>query len=152
MTTSFTIPTLFGRATAVLGQHATLHVLLEQLRNACTGVANASTEPADGLRGLIEELRQKLRAHFDAEEDEGYFGLVVSALPTLSKQVTRLRKEHTEFLVLVDHMLALAEPGGDREALKAAVSGFLEHFSAHERSENRLLQEFFAPKRRDLAD
>lgn len=142
MPTTFSIPTLFGRATTVLGQHATLHVLLDRLRDACGSVADGCSEPGVDRRRLIEELHEKLRIHFAAEEDEGYFGMVVSASPALSGQVTRLREEHEEFLSVVQRLLALAEAAPDREAFTDTLRGFLERFNAHERAENQLLQEF----------
>jgi hemerythrin len=143
MPTTFTIPTLFGRATTVLGQHATLHVLLDRLRDACANVAGASDEPGADRRRLMEEFRERLCVHFAAEEDEGYFGMVAAVSPALSTEVTHLLEEHAEFLAVVERLLALAEAIEDREEFTETLRAFLQRFNAHERAENRLMQEFF---------
>jgi len=142
MPTTFSIPTLFGRATTVLDQHATLHVLLDRLRDACAGVADGSSEGGADRRRLIEEFGERLSVHFVAEEDEGYFGMMASVSPALHAEVTRLRKEHAEFLSLVQRLLALVEAAPDREEFTETLRAFLERFNAHERAENRLMQEF----------
>jgi hemerythrin len=143
MATTFSIPTLFGRATAVLDQHATLHVLLKRLREACASSAKGSSESRTDRRRLIEEFGERLSVHFAAEEDEGYFGMMASVSPALRAKVTRLREEHTEFLALVQRLLTLAEVAPDRKEFTETLQAFLERFNAHEHAENRLMQEFF---------
>jgi hemerythrin len=143
MPTTLTIPTLFGRATAVLGEHANLHRILDRLRDLRTKVGDGRAEPRPDRRQLMQEFREQLCAHFAAEEDDGYFGMLVSASPALSTEVARLRREHEEFLLLVQRLVMLAESDGDREEFAVALSGFLDRFNAHEHAENLLLQEFF---------
>ena len=143
MPATLTIPALLGRATAVLGEHAKLHTLMDQLRDICTGVGVGSLGTEADRYRLLEEARERLCVHFEAEEHEGHFGMLVTTQPGLSAEIRRLKNEHKEFLRMIDRLLELGRASSEDQEFTLALKGFLERFNAHERSENTLLQEFF---------
>jgi hypothetical protein len=145
MPATYTIPTLFGRATAVFGEHGSLHTLLSRLRDVSAGVGDGSVETGNerDRQRLLEELRERLSLHFAAEEDDGYFGMLVATQPALHTAVTRLAGEHQEFLLTIDRLLGFGTTSSENQQFTLLLNGFLERFNAHEQRENTLLQEFF---------
>jgi hemerythrin len=145
MPAKFTIPAFFGRATAILDEHAKLQTLMARLRDACTVACDGSAATGNEAERsrLLTEVRERLSRHFAAEEHEGHYGMLVSTQPALRTQVTRLQDEHQEFLRLIDHLLPRLTTSSEDAEFTLGVSAFLERFNAHEQRENALLQDFF---------
>ena len=137
------IPTLFGRATAVLGDHARLHVLLDQLRKIANPEEGPALELELELFALVCEFEKKLSEHFAAEEDDGYFGTLTATVPALAGEVDRLCNEHDEFALMVQALVQLSRSAEDIGPFRLALKDFLERFRAHELAETRVLQTFF---------
>jgi len=137
------IPTFFGRATVVLGEHAHLHTIVAELRELLARLDGKGTNSESDSQRLVHELYDKLEKHFAAEESEGYFGTLVAESPALASTVEHLLSEHREFLVTVRRLLDLSASAKYRAEFAVTLSGFLARFEVHEHAENRLLQEFF---------
>lgn len=140
-----TIPTLFGRATTVLGQHASLEPLLVRLATLCDELARGVATSSPAAEQLLEKVIAQMAAHFAAEEDEGYFGTLAQSCPELESEISDLCAEHMKFLLTARWLLANVAACGE-PAFAATLACLLERFNAHERAENRLLQQFFAER------
>ena len=143
MTTSSALPTLFGRATAVLGEHATLREIVDQLENVCRSSGDGGAQPAAHHAQLIEQFRNLLFKHFAAEEDPGYFGTLVKAMPALGGEISRLCMEHQVFRLEVQRLIELSGAANKRDEFGVRLASLLDRFREHERSENLLIQEYF---------
>ncbi len=62
-----------------------------------------------GLRRDFGRLRAHLKQHMAAEESEGFMRPVLELRPTLSPEVDRLKKEHSEMLSWLDLIWAELE-------------------------------------------
>lgn len=136
------LPTLFGRATAVLGEHPTLHRTLERLADFRDRLADEpAPSPLEGCR-IVDELIARIGAHFAAEEKE-YFATLVGACPAFRQRITTLVGEHQDFLREADWLRSTLESGaGGGEDFRARVSRFIDDFGRHEAAETLLLHEF----------
>lgn len=143
MTEFSQMPEFFGRATAVLGDHASLHVSLERLRRCCDGLSEQWPAAAPELTELLDDFLARLKAHFDAEESAGYFGTLVSCWAPAGAQVTRLCAEHREFLETARDLRERAAAHADASELADDLAELLRGLSAHERAEGLLLRQFF---------
>ncbi len=105
-----------------------------------------SAEPetlANADKGLLDELVRAMGVHFEAEEDEGYFGALVEERPELDLPIQRLRAEHRRMSARGAELLALAESSRAPREVASKLRELLDTFDAHERAENQLLQDFF---------
>jgi hypothetical protein len=139
------LPTLFGRYTAIVGDHQRLGVTLRRVRDMCAALesngpgALGEFEPVR----LLADLHTDLVQHFAAEEDDGYFGTVVAERPCLSSGVADLKTEHAVMLASVAGLRAIAEDKTRWSELAAPTRRLAEQLQAHEHSETVLLQEMF---------
>jgi len=136
------MPSLFGRATAVAADHVRLRSLrsrLEELSGAPEMLADADR----GARELTDELVRAIGVHFEAEEDEGYFGALVAGRPELGPPIERLRAEHRRISARGAELLALSESSRVPREVASRLRELLDSFDAHESAENELLQDFF---------
>ncbi len=136
------LPALFGRATAVLGEHAELHVTLGKLRQWC--VLDHDFEHLSALHELLDEFETQLETHFAAEEDEGYFGTLQTAFPTSSEAVEKLRAEHVVFLGTVRALRGMAAASSRTPELTATLRALLDDLGRHERTESALIRQYFS--------
>lgn len=135
------LPTLFGRATAVLGEHPTLHRTLDRLTELRDVLGGDEAPPIVERVRIIDELTARMRAHFEAEETE-YFATLVSACPGFRSRVSRLTREHDEFLRAVEWLRDAFEQDAEHEEVGARLSSFIDSFTRHEADETMLLHEF----------
>jgi len=96
-----------------------------------------------GLRAAFERLRAHLEQNFAAQEKGRFFQNLLDLRPTLSKQVERLRREHTELLRMADRIRAeLAEIDAADRLLAADLSARIQRFLAvvaqHEQRESTI--------------
>lgn len=135
------IPTLFGRATAVLGEHAELHGAVGELSRLCVALrAGQSATELEMLSSLRHFLR-RLRRHFAREESDGYFGTMLEALPAMNIDVAWLQVEHAEMTETLLTLIEMCELGGTRN-LATGLEALIEQFERHERRETELMQAF----------
>jgi hemerythrin HHE cation binding domain-containing protein len=125
----------------VAGEHHRLENLLARLRETLRTQQSNTAE----IAGSLGELESLLVAHFENEEDGGYFDHIIAAKPNLKSRVDALIEQHVRMLGAVRHMqsrvrrcLATTFPShgisGDFERL-------LRDFVAHESEENNLVQD-----------
>jgi len=138
---SRTIPSLFGRATTVLGEHARLR---ETLALLTVDSSPPDARAADArFHELVERCTDELIEHFAAEEAEGYFGTLLSDCPRLSSTIMRLELEHEEMRREILDIRGLTRVPGKAQESDRRIRALVARVQAHERAENLLLQEFF---------
>jgi hypothetical protein len=140
-------PSLFGRATAVLGEHAALLQTVRELRELCGGLRDAEGRPAVVVSRLLDDFSEQLLAHFAAEEAGGYFGAVVTECPHLSTRVERLRGEHGEMARAIGPVRALAGDAAGHRELAGLLSDLLGVLEEHEQGESLVMRDFLAWER-----
>lgn len=135
------MPTLFGRATAIFGEHAQLHGSVDELRARCVALrAGRSTTELD-MRGSLEHFLRRLRRHFAREESDGYFGTVIASLPDTQVDVAWLQAEHAEMIESLLELIRICE-AGEATRLARGLELLLDVFEGHERRETELIQGF----------
>lgn len=142
MRESTTMPTFFGRATAVVADHERLRLATDRLRALGSALRDAFSEELEP-RALLEEFRGQIAEHFAAEESDGYFGELATELPSLNAHVGRLRTDHRRMLELTNDLLRLADDEAGYVELAGGITRLLDHLRSHEHAENLLLQEYF---------
>jgi hemerythrin len=141
---SETMPTLFGRGTAIFKEHADLRPMVAKLREHATALAlGRPTEELD-VENLLDEFFDQLLAHFAAEENEGYFGTFIEDYPDLSVHVERLMAEHEEMVDAVERLRSLDERSANSRDLGLGLLALLGQFEGHEREENLLVRTFLS--------
>jgi hemerythrin len=135
------VPSLFGRVTSVLSDHARLRETVKDLRAACeTAVADGSGQE---LRVLTVSFSMQLRDHFSAEEAEGNFGAIQQARPDLREAIARRVAEHLQMRGILD-ALDVSVRRMDVADLATVVVALLRMLERHEHEESGLVREFVA--------
>lgn len=139
------LPSLFGRYTAVLADHDALHQVLAQLREMSRIGASGQEFPPE-LRPdvLLFCLENVLTEHFAREESIQYFGTLEAASPALAQTIAKLRTEHEAILHATSRLIALSRDEARLYGLSTATLGLLEWLERHEREENRLMTDFLS--------
>jgi hypothetical protein len=139
------MPSLFGRFTAILKEHERLGTTLRELRALCSALEDTRGDLPQQLepRRLLTTLRADLARHFSAEESEGYFGTVLAEAPTLEAEITALKLEHATMLGAVDMLVQLAWDPGQWRHLPRPTRLLVLQLERHEGSESKLLRSFF---------
>jgi hemerythrin-like domain-containing protein len=135
------MPTLFGRATAIYGEHAELHGSVGELRARCVALKGGRTTSELDMRSALEHFLRRLRRHFAREESDGYFGTVIASLPDRNVDIAWLQAEHGEIIETMLELIRMCEYG-DGQRLAGALERTIEAFEAHERRETELIQQF----------
>ena len=130
-------------AEAVLVDHAEFNETVRRLRELGAALHGSRAAPGPTAADLIEEFEPVLALHFAAEEAEEFFGSLVTDQPSLLRRVERLQADHVQMANDLDELLRFARSGPSGPELAAGLTGFLDQFEAHERTENALMQEFF---------
>jgi hemerythrin len=135
------MPDFFGRATVVLGQHATLHGILQALRDWCSEGTPSSKlhSPA----GLLDDLVSQLETHFAAEESDAYFGTLRGSFPDAEAAIEQLTMEHAAFLDVARSLRVQARELVLPAKLAASLAELLDALGHHERTESLLLRQYF---------
>jgi hypothetical protein len=138
------LPTLFGRYSLVLSEHANLDLTFGRLKALVRCSRLVPHRRSSLLSALMTDLRSNLERHFQAEESGEYFGALVGENPALAPRVTVLRHQHRAMLATLDGLRLLAfEPHAWRQ-LQEALDALANAFQTHERSESLLIQSFLA--------
>jgi hypothetical protein len=131
------MPSLFGRFTAILKDHDHLGITLRELKALCSEL-----EPGR----LLSALRTDLTQHFSAEEGEDYFGTVVAEDPQLEAEIDALKAEHATMLDAVGVLAELATDPARWTDLPGPTRLLVMQLERHEGSESKLLRSFFFSK------
>lgn len=145
MSSTASLPTLFGRFTAIVGKHQRLGVTLRRTRDMCTALDSEDPDAIEGIKPvqLLADLHADLAQHFAAEEDDAYFGTVVEERPSLLSDVAELKTEHAVMLATVTVLCAIADDKSRWSNLCAPTKRLVEQLQAHEHRETLLLRELF---------
>ena len=133
------LPDLFGRATLVLSQHATLRDSVEALRKRRETQVDKGEPPSPELVAVVMDFARQLLAHFKVEEREEYFGALAEASPELLEPIAELKREHREMESLVRELQMAATA----QRFVSCLAQLLDRFTTHERREADLLGKFF---------
>ena len=133
------LPDLFGRATLVLSQHATLRDSVEALRRRREAQVDVSGPPSPELLAMAMDFASQLLTHFAVEERDEYFGALAKESPELLEPIADLKREHRDMERLVSELQAAATA----QQFVARLSDLLDRFGKHERREAALLENFF---------
>jgi hypothetical protein len=142
------MPSLFGRFTAILKEHDHLGTTLRQLKALCFALENGDRDLPQELdpRGLLTDLRTDLGRHFGAEESDDYFGTVIAEDPQLEAEIAALKAEHATMLGAVDVLVQLASDPARWTHLPGPTRLLVMQLERHEGSESKLLRSFFFSK------
>lgn len=135
-------PLLFGRVTAVLGEHAKLHELVHRLRDLAIALRQQGAGEGPRARQVLDELIPTMKAHFQAEEAEAYFGTLRASVPSLNEPIDALCAEHQGFVQRAHELRERLQGEPDAVELGLELGDFVERFLAHERVEGRIIREF----------
>lgn len=136
-------PSLFGRATAVLKDHIELTAEFDLLRALATHLMEGRTIAMIDTASLLEAFSEAARAHFAAEESDGYFSTLVDDCPEFTERIDRLKGEHAEMIRTMERLVELVNARTANRELGSELRQFVDRFQMHERAENTILQEFF---------
>lgn len=137
-----TVPSLFGRVTAIQGEHARLHLTLNRLLAMCAALERRWTLVTDiEPEVLTRDLSAALSAHFHSEESDDYFGTIVTEHPHLLRDIDRLKAEHVRMLDAAANLTALAV-GKHWAELVAETRRLVAELKTHEVAETALMHEF----------
>ena len=147
MTVPVEMPSLFGRFTAILQDHAHLGTTLKELRTMCAAL-EAQAPLATRPHVLLEDLRTDLAAHFAAEEADTYFGTIADEAPALAARIDQLTQEHSAMLAALVELCRVATDAERVPELPHPTRLLIAQLEQHERAESLLLRELFAPSSR----
>ena len=135
-------PVILGH---VLAEHRDLFKLMTTVRAAFATTAIPTPAHRDSLIAALRDLRTHLAAHFVQEERGGFLEESVARMPRLSKRVRAILDQHPDLLAELDRMIEGLQSASFGPAAWAradhAFGAFTEHMTAHERSENSVVQE-----------
>jgi len=138
------MPSLFGRFTAIWKDHEHLGTALRELTALCAVLEeDGAVPPALAPPRLFAALAAELKQHFAAEESADYFGTVVDEEPELAAEIAALKSEHATLLGAVDVLSKLAADQGRWPHLPAPTRLLILQLKRHEGAESQLLRSFF---------
>jgi iron-sulfur cluster repair protein YtfE (RIC family) len=131
-----------------LAEHRELQRMVGTLRERLSLPADEISE-ADYQAGLedLKRLKARLEAHFEQEEQGGYFDEAISRLPRIAPQAASLQKQHGEFVRVVSEILSPPQGRGTRHEhwrrMQTEFKQFARKLMAHERVEDEILGRAF---------
>ena len=128
---------------AVLVEHDALKATAVRMRGLCTALSHHDKPSLVEINHLLSRFSADLSANFATEEQDGYFASLVAVRPECDALVAHLHAEHVQLKEKVDALRNRARAVGRDPQLGSLLGRTLDQFQAHERCENRLLQEFF---------
>jgi hypothetical protein len=134
---------LLCNGAAVLTEHDALKATAVRMRGLCTALCHQNNPSLVEINRLLSRFSSDLSANFATEEQDGYFESLVAVRPECDALVAHLHVEHVQLTDAVDALRNRARTEGRNPQLGLLLGRTLDQFQAHERSENRLLQEFF---------
>ena len=135
-------PVILGH---LLAEHRELFMRMQAVRTALGSQQPPTARRFADLRAGLDELREHLRAHFEQEERGGFMEESIARMPRLGPAAAAIMRQHPALLAELDALIERFS-GGDISAEAWARAGRdFEHFTAtmtaHERSENAVVQE-----------
>jgi len=131
-------------------EHEAVLAIVNRLETLAEQAIRDEREPGwgDSVRDSLSSLHSHLKNHFAFEEFGGFMEEVLHALPSLSRQVERLRADHERMLADLGRVSSIAEEcatatGPPPRELCEEVHRFLEMLRRHENEENNLVQRAF---------
>ncbi len=138
-------PTSHQLARDALDEHRQIHFFLDQVVSSLKGLdADPSdVEPMRRLAAQIEGLTERLKEHHQLEERGGLFRVILDSLPEARVEVSRLVRQHSRMIEILEMARIHAQCGTANEAhnLRVDLERFLQMFREHEHSEEQLIQE-----------
>lgn len=134
---------LLCNGAAVLAEHDALRATVARMRGLCDALSDEKGSTLVEIDRLLNGFSADLSANFVTEEKDGYFESLVAVRPECDALVAHLHAEHVLLTEAVDALRSRARAEGRNPQLGLLLGRTLDQFQAHERSENRLLQEFF---------
>jgi len=135
-------PVILGH---VLAEHRELFAQTMAVRSALCATHTPTHEDVAAILAALRLLREHLRSHFEQEECGGFLEESIARMPRLAQAATAILGQHPGLLAELDRLIdrlatgdisaaAWRRAGHDFEAFSA-------NMSAHERSENAVVQE-----------
>jgi hypothetical protein len=142
------MPSLFGRFTAILKDHDHLGTTLRELKALCFALEDGRLSFSPDLQPgqLLKALKTDLEQHFGAEESDDYFGTVVAEAPGLEPAIAALKSEHATMLGAVEVLVQLAADPARWSHLPGPTRLLVMQLERHEGSESKLLRNLFFSK------
>lgn len=119
-------------------QHAALDRQVELLRSLIAGDFGW-----DRIDGLLADLQESVKSHFEFEEHGGYLTEVAKRYPHREGEIDRLRKEHQLMTAMLRRARRFAIDRTNPDQLRRVVGSWIMLFSDHEATENELMQMAF---------
>jgi hypothetical protein len=135
-------PVILGH---VLAEHRDLFNLMQSVRTMFAAAGSPTPECRADVLAALHLLRDHLGDHFAQEERGGFLEEAMSRVPRLSSAVRSIVAQHPALLVELDRVideLGIVTAGTDSwPRASHAFDEFAKHMTAHERSENAVVQE-----------
>jgi hypothetical protein len=145
MSLPHSMPSLFGRFTAIWKDHEHLGTTLRELKALCAALEDGQDVPQQSQpTRLFMALKVDLTQHFTAEESDDYFGTVVAEDAGLELDIAALKSEHATMLRAVDMLVQLSADPGRWAHLPGPTRLLITQLERHEGSESKLLRSFFS--------
>ena len=129
----------------VLAEHRELFTRMQGLKSAFSAAQPTTATRAAEVRAALADLREHLRAHFEQEETGGFLEESIARMPRLAPAATAIVRQHPALLAQLDALIETLAGGDISPETWARAGRDFEHFSAtmsaHERSENAVVQE-----------
>lgn len=129
----------------VLAEHRDLFNLMASVRSAFATPGPPTQAQRAHVLDSLRGLRAHLAEHFLQEERGGFLEEAVTRVPRLSSAMREIVGQHPLLLAEIDTVVErlAAEPSNRSSWQDAAASfaRFADHMTAHERSENGVVQE-----------
>src|ERR1041385_2741915 len=134
---------LLCNGAAMLTEHDALKATAARMRGLCRSLFHHDKPSLVEIDHLLDTFSVDLSANFATEEQDGYFESLVAVRPECDALVAHLYAEHVQLRETVDALRNRARAVGQDPQLGLLLGRTLDRFQAHERSENRLLQDLF---------
>ena len=135
-------PVILGH---VLAEHRDLFNLMLCVRSSFAAAGGLTPDRRAAVLASLHHLRDHLCDHFAQEEEGGFLEESVARMPRLSAAVRSILCQHPALLAELDRVIAdLESAPADAAAWTRADHAFemfSAHMTAHERSENAVVQE-----------
>ena len=129
---------------SVFEQACLEHELLEEKLRLLNLQLEKRQVPLEEVVKLLDGLRSFFVTHFQKEEHDGFFELIVARAPHLSRLANKLTHEHFELLERLDGLIRFARRGTGQplcwRMLRLRLQDFAKKLHLHESEENGLLQ------------
>lgn len=128
---------------AIAEEHHELEALYERI---CNTLADRS-ECLETVRDLFQEMAQRVRRHFENEEQGGYFREIVELAPRCADKADQLEREHAELMEVAEQLARDIRHARETQVWRLAIrldfENFIRRCEEHEAAETELVQEAY---------